>query len=344
MISDRDVAAEELRYLLQPVQHILDHPKMTNLFINGPGKATYNVGEGKKAIDLPFTYDDLEAIAIFAAAMNRKEVNKRNPVAEGLFPPNSRVHIIIPPAVPEGTISLSCRKHHQGTVTFDSLEAGGVFRKAKAAVREADFPLKRDMLQAYVAGNWRTFCSLTVQARLNVMLVGRGNSGKTHNLRGWLDEIDSQVRVALIEDSNEVIDLRLPDVLSLLFSRDGQGVANVTPGQLVEAALRMGVECIVLQEVRDALTAMAAKNILDSGHWLLSTTHAEDPEHAFQRIAGLVKEHPTGAMLDEAALLQSLRKNIQVVVYYGMQLDGSRCIEQVYWEPGQRALAQEAAD
>ena len=67
-------AAQNLRWLLRPIQHVLDDPNLTDLHIKGPGAATVDMGRGMVALPLPYSLADLEDIAVNAAALTGQDI------------------------------------------------------------------------------------------------------------------------------------------------------------------------------------------------------------------------------------------------------------------------------
>ena len=104
-----------------------------------------------------------------------------------------------------------------------------------------------------------------------------------------------------IEDMPELIGLPHPRG-DLFYSKGGQSVANTTAEDLVEAALRMGMDGLLNQELRDE-AAYAYLYALESGHWGMTTTHADSAGQARDRIRGLIKKHPAGRHLNDADVM-----------------------------------------
>ena len=100
---------------------------------------------------------------------------------------------------------------------------------------------------------------------------------------------------------------------------------------LVEAALRMGMDGLLNQELRDE-AAYAYLNVLASGHWGMTTTHADSAGQARDRIRGLIKKHPAGRHLADADVMTALYRAIDVVVHCARDGD-RRHIEQVLYDP-----------
>ena len=90
---DNACAAEtNLRWLLRPMEALLADPAMTDLYINGPGEGRCFVdrGHGMEKITLPYTFDDLEDIAINAAALTRQDIGEDVPLVSTRFPDGQR--------------------------------------------------------------------------------------------------------------------------------------------------------------------------------------------------------------------------------------------------------------
>ena len=203
---------------------------------------------------------------------------------------------------------------------------------ASAAGRHRSPPPQRErLLSLYQAGAWEAFLELAVAARLNIVFSGTVGSGKTHNLRAFTHAIPRGWRLVTIEDMPELVGLPHENVVNLFYSKGGQSIANVRAEDLVEAALRMGMDGLLCQELRDE-AAYAYLNVLESGHWGMTTTHADSAVQARDRIRGLIKKHPAGRHLSDADVMASLHRSIDVVVHCVRDGD-RRYVEQVLYDP-----------
>ena len=328
---DMAAAAEvNLRWLLQPIAGLLSDPAMTDLHVNGPGAAWVDRGRGMEAVALPFSMRDLEDIAINAAALTRQDIAEHMPLVSTRFPDGHRVQIVRPPAVADGQFAFSVRQPKAESWTPAQLAAGGVFAHAVGRRRPPARELGR-LAALYHAGDWQAFLELAVAARLNIVFSGTVGSGKTHNLRAFTHAVPHGWRLVTIEDMPELVGLPHANVVNLFYSKGGQSAARVSAEDLVEAALRMGMDGLLMQELRDE-AAYAYLSALESGHWGMTTTHADSAGQVRDRIRGLVKKHDAGRALSDADVMASLRRSIDVVVH--CVRDGPRrYIEQVLYEP-----------
>lgn len=96
----------------------------------------------------------------------------------------------------------------------------------------------------------------------------------------------------------------------------------------------MGMDGLLNQELRDE-AAYAYLSALESGHWGMTTTHADSADQVRDRIRGLIKKHPAGRHLNDADLTATLYRSIHVVAH--CVRDGNkRYIEQVLYDPEPR--------
>lgn len=300
-----EAAEGNLRWLLRSIQHVLDDPDLTDLHIRGPGSALVDCGRGMMPLDLPYSLDDLEDIAINAAALTGQDIAADVPIVSTRFPDGERVQIQRPPAVAEGRISFSIRKPKQQTWRPEQLD--------------------------YANPEWLGLLTRAVQHQRNIVFCGKVGSGKTHAMRAFTHAIPPGRRIVTIEDTPELINLPISNVESLYYSKGGQSVARTTAEDLVDAALRMGPDGILMQELRDE-AAYAYLSALESGHWGMTTTHADSAQEARHRVKGLVKRHAVGRALNDNDVTESLRRSIHVVVHC-VREGNRRYIEQVLCQP-----------
>jgi type IV secretion system protein VirB11 len=331
-MDNASAAETNLRWLLRPMEALLTDPAMTDLYINGPGAGRCFVdrGHGMEQISLPYTFDDLEDIAINAAALTRQDIGEDVPLVSTRFPDGQRVQIVRPPAVADGQLAFSIRQPRRESWTPADLERGGVFTNA-AGRHQPAAPERARLMALYQAGEWRAFLELAVAQRLNIVFSGTVGSGKTHNLKAFTHAVPRSWRLVTIEDMPELVGLPHANVVNLFYSKGGQSIASTRAEDLVEAALRMGMDGLLNQELRDE-AAYAYLQVLASGHWGMTTTHADSAGQARDRIRGLIKQHPAGRHLADADVMAALEHAIDVVVH--CVRDGEhRHIEQILYEP-----------
>lgn len=332
-----------LDYLLRPI-NALRGPGVEEICINGPGEAfVWSRGRFER-VPLEISAEEIEDIAIVAAAQRRWDVGESRPLL-GIDLPNGggRLQIVLHPCVDQARPSLTLRTIGADfEPTLEALDAGGLFSGKpveRGELTEAD----RELLALYRAGRWMPFFRAAVRARKTILLAGRTASGKTTLARALIGEVPLDERLITIEDSAEWEGLPHPNRVALFYNRESRDDSGVRPWNLVEAALRMRIGRLMLGEMRDGNAVMAFLRVLASGHdGGISTIHASDPEDALKTMRLMVKQTPAGSAQDGADIDATLRQRIDVIAHL-RRLPGEKPEISGVWfnlaEGGQHALA-----
>src|SRR3954467_10043679 len=176
------------------------------------------------------------SLATAAAAFTRQDIGPEHPIVSTTLPGGERCQIVMPPAVPAGTISLTIRKASGLAMTLDEFERRDLFRDVRASSDDLSRE-EQDLLTLRDAGRWRAFLELAVRARRNIIISGATGSGKTTLAKGLVACIPASERILTIEDTPE---LEIPHAnhVRLFSSKDGLGLARIGPRELLESALR----------------------------------------------------------------------------------------------------------
>lgn len=337
------IISRQLNWLLRPIQHLLDDPTVTDLHINGPepdGQTTtvfVKQGARRSEHTIRLTLAQLENIGDNAAALMRQDVAEDAPFCAAKLPQGQRVQIARPPAVPDGRYSMAIRRPNANTPTIQDLIAKGVFAATRSAehVRAHPLGVVAELLALKAAQKWPELIALAIKSGLNVVWAGKVGTGKTTNLRAFLEAVPLDWRLVTVEDMEEVINLQHRNVVNLLYPKGrGQGVSDHTAEDCIEAALRLDMDMLVNQELRDG-AAWAYLRALNSGHPGMTSCHAPSAEGAFRTIGLMVRQNENGRSLANEDLQATLRDLIDVVAYCETA-DGHRGVTQVYFDPEQR--------
>jgi type IV secretion system protein VirB11 len=319
-----------------PLRKYLDDVRVTELVINRPQEIGIErrggwTWESEPSLD----FKSLMALATAAAAYTSQDITRENPIVSTIFPTGERVQIIIPPVVPDETVSITVRKPSTVTMTMADFEAGGLFKQVRIA-RETLSPVEQELTALLQAGRHLDFFDRAVKTRLNILISGATGSGKTTLATGLIQLIPEQERLLTIEDTRELV-VPHKNVVHMLYSKDGQGTANVTAKHLLESALRMRPDRILLQELRDGTAFFYLRNV-NSGHpGSITTIHADSAELAFEQLTLLVKESEGGSDLSRADIRGLLKMLVDIVVQM-KKVDGEFRVTEIYYDPeGRRA-------
>ena len=145
-------------------------------------------------------------------------------------------------------------------------------------------------------------------------------------------------RLLTIEDARELV-VPHRNAVHLLYAKDGQGLAKVGAKQLLESALRMRPDRILLQELRDGAAFFYLRNV-NTGHpGSITTIHADSATLAFEQLTLLVKESEGGRDLARDDIRSLLHMLVDVVVQL-RRVDGRFRMTEVWYDPlRKRALA-----
>lgn len=323
-----------LRRYLEPLAPGLQTPGVTDLVVNAPGAYAIEVGAAWRWFEAPALSSSwLQTLARAAAAWSAQDIDETSPVCSTHLPDGERCQIVLPPAA--AAPSLTIRKPSAQRFDLAGLAAAGLFEEAGAA---GGGETARELTLLAQAKAWPDFLRQAVIGRRNILISGATGSGKTTLAQALTDLIPTEERLITIEDVRE---LRLThrNAVHLLYAKDGQGLAHTGPKQLLESALRMRPDRILLQELRDEAAYLYLRNV-NTGHpGSITTIHADSAELAFEQAVLLVKESAAGASLSRREILQLLHRLIDVVVQLRRSNGAHRLVEVWHGPSGRNPLA-----
>jgi type IV secretion system protein VirB11 len=328
--------ATVLQHYLAPLQRCLEPDDVTELVINRPGELALERTGGWEWRETPeLTEAWLATLAKAAAAYTAQDVTDETPICSTVLPRGERCQIVLPPAAER--VSLTLRKPSATTRDLEAFVRDGLFDDVAVAGPDLS-DAEAGLVRLRDAGDWPAFFRLAVASRRNILISGATGSGKTTFAKGLVQLIPTEERLLTIEDARE---LTVPhrNAVHLLYAKDGQGLAKVGAKQLLESALRMRPDRILLQELRDG-TAFFYLRTVNTGHpGSITTIHADSAVLAFEQLTLLVKESEGGRDLPRSEIGALLHILVDVVVQ--MRREGGRFrITEVWYDPlRKRALA-----
>lgn len=325
-----------LHHYLAPLVERMAPDDVTELVINRPGElAVERAGAWVWSAAPDLTPAWLLTLATAAAAYTAQDVTAETPICSTVLPQGERCQIVLPPAAEQ--ISFTLRKPAAIDLDLQALAQGGLFADV-VAYGEALSSAETQLLALREAGDWPGFLRLAVESRRNILISGATGSGKTTLARALVRLIPAHERLLTIEDARE---LTTPhrNAVHLLYAKDGQGLARVGPRQLLESALRMRPDRILLQELRDSAAFYYLRNV-NTGHpGSITTIHADSASLAFEQLTLLIKESDAGRELARDDIGQLLRLLVDVVVQT-RRVEGAFRVTEIWYEPlGKRRLA-----
>jgi type IV secretion system protein VirB11 len=310
---------------LAPVAEFLVRPDVTDLYVNRPGELWLQTASGTERHDVPgLDEPSLWRLARQIAASTDQGINREHPLLAATLPTGARVQVCAPPAT-RGHVVVAIRKHSMPDLRLSDYLASGAFAEIGSAARTRaadDAELKALLGQ----GRTLEFLAAAATMRKNIVISGGTGTGKTTFLNAVLKEVLPTERLVLIEDTAE-IQLYHQNAVGLLAVRGRLGEASVTPADLLEAALRLRPDRIIMGEVRGA-EAISWLRAVGTGHpGSITTVHANSPEGAIEQLALMSMSAKTE--LSRADIVDYIRATVDIIIQL-QQDEGRRLISEIH--------------
>ncbi len=284
---------------LGPLEPLLADPTVTEVMVNGPGRAYVERAGRLEPVVL-----ELDAAAIVhlverVVAPLGLRLDRSSPMVDARLADGSRLHAVIPPLAVDGPC-VTIRRFGARAIALEEFGVDGV-----AA----------------------TFLRWSVAAGWNLLVAGATSAGKTTLLNALSQTIPHDERIVTIEETAE-LRLAQPHVVRLeARPPNAEGAGGVGVRALVRAALRMRPDRLVVGEVRggEALDMLQALNTGHDGS--MSTLHANGPRDALARLETLVLLADSGLPL--GAVRAQVASSIDAVVFVARGSGGGRRVEAI---------------
>jgi type IV secretion system protein VirB11 len=315
--SDRPITDSSV-YLdayLKPFRRWLDRDTVTEIMVNRPGEVWIEDASdpGMKKIITPEISDQLvQRLAEQVARVSHQGINREHPLLGATLPDGARVQFCGPPAARKHW-TMAIRRHRRLDLPLDAYDTGPLKLRTAEPMPDA----KQEPI-AYLRE--------AIRQRRTILISGGTSTGKTTFLNAMLGEIPAQERVVLVEDTPE---LRLPgeNGVGLVAVKGELGEAKVSANELLQAALRLRPDRIVLGELRGA-ESVSFLRAINTGHpGSFSTIHANSLRGALEQLALMVMQ--TGIGLTRSDTIAYSASVIDVVVQLGRGADGKRGITEI---------------
>jgi len=261
---------ERILPFLRPIQDLLIDPDITEVMINAGGRRIFV--ERRGVVDpVPSRTVDEKLLTVAIKNIARTcgdEISEEEPILDARLEDGSRVAAMFPPCSVGGA-TLTIRRFARRYALEDLIDVGSIPIGAAALLRRA------------------------VACRQNVLISGGTGTGKTTLLNALAAMIPDSDRIALIEETSEIL-LEKPNYVRFE-ARKGRapfgGTAPLPPvtiADLLRATLRHRPDRIIVGEVRGA-EAFDLLQALNTGHLgSMTTIHSNSAEQALIRLAHCV--------------------------------------------------------
>lgn len=355
-VLDRDIV---VRSYLGPIKkHMLAHDA-TEVWINKPGELIIQLETGDVTVTEPLlSYAALEAFAQAVAVYSPQQqtVGSTTPLLSATLPDGERIQIVLPPAVESGLVSMSIRIPKSDIIPLQVYQDNGSFSKF-IWPRPANFdeaikqlsPDDRKLALLLASGDLLGFIIESVLAKKNTGVIGDTGSGKTTLMKSMCQHIPTEERLITVEDVRELMLPSHPNRVHLLYSKNAQGIAKVTPADLIGSLMRMSPKRALLAELRGS-EAWDFIKLLTTGHsGSITSWHAESCTLGFERFVFMVKENGEAATLGRDEIKHLVTLTMDVVIHMnrditydavGKRIGYERYVDEVYFDPWAKSSAR----
>jgi len=312
---------------LKPIRSFLADPNVSEISCNGPGGVFVErrgvSGMSFHAVDA-FTSENISVLAEQVAALSNQMINREHPLLSASLSGGERIQVVLPPCCEFGAFSI--RKKSANSFSLDDFNDSGAFSSIALGDVDGRDNVMQDLKLLFDKRRIKEMLQLAVLKQKNIIISGGTSSGKTTFFNAVASVIPAGDRLVTIEDTRE-LDLIQENQLNLLASKGGQGQANVSVNDLLEASLRLRPDRILVGELRgsEAYTFLRA---IQTGHpGSITTLHADTPRAAFNQLVLMITQ--AGLGLDRETIMGFLLSIVDVVIQ--MRRDGSeRRVSEVY--------------
>lgn len=317
-----------LETYLGPLKPLFAQEGVSEISINKPGEAWVEQRGDMYRHEIPeLDIDHLKGLGQLIAQSTEQKISEETPLLSATLPAGYRVQIVYPPACEPNTVAISIRKQTVLNLDLDKYEQLGAFEQTLSHEKEdVDSETLNKLLDAH---DIKAFLKEAVLRRKNLIISGGTSTGKTTFTNALLKEIPHAERLITVEDAREVF-LDQPNRVHLISSKGGQGRANVTTQDLIEACLRLRPDRIIVGELRGK-EAFSFLRAINTGHpGSISTLHADTPALAFEQLVLMVMQAGLGITRDQ--IYQYVRNVIDIIVQLKRGDKGKRYVSEVYFK------------
>ncbi|CAN5376326.1 ATPase, T2SS/T4P/T4SS family [soil metagenome] len=277
------------------LQPLIDDPELANIHVNGCDNVWLVYRDGTKIRGGPVADSDRELIEVLAAEARRlgRSEKRWDQVSWELhlqLPGGERLHAVM-----------------------------GLTGRPAVTIRRHDFTISRlkHLLDLGVVDHGLAeFLAAAVRAKLNLIVAGGTNTGKTTMLRCLLNEIPAEERVITVEDNLEIGLDRFTDLHPdhVCWERRGaniEGRGEATLADCVRATLRQNPDRVVVGEIRGVEVVDMLRAMSQGNDGSMSSIHADSSKGALVRLGMYTAE----AGLDEETSNKWIANAVDLIVH-----------------------------
>ncbi len=318
-----------LETYLIPLRKFFDQPNVSEISINVPGEVWVEIGGDMTCHEVPeFDLSHLKSLGRLVAQATEQKISEEMPLLSATLPDGYRIQVVFPPACEANTIAMSIRKQTIMNLDLEQYEAIGAFQNT--VVRKEPNAVDKRLRELLNAGAVKDFIREAILAKKNMIISGGTSTGKTTFLNAALKVVPPTERIITCEDAREIMIPHIPNRVHLMASKGGQGRAQVTMQDLIEACLRLRPDRLMLGELRgkEAFSFLRAVNTGHPGSF--STLHADTPELAIEQLILMIMQAGLGVTREQ--IKGYVENVINVIIQLKRGKRGMRYVSEIYFK------------
>lgn len=321
------------QYEILGISPFLKDPDVTEICINKPGEVFLETSKGWKKVEVESLNFD-RARQFCTAVVNESNTGQRitesEPMVSLTFPTGQRAQFVIPPACDAGKVSITVRLPSKHTKSLSQYSSDGFFNQIVDLNNQLS-DHDKELLDLKNGKCYEMFFKKAVEYKKNIVVSGATGSGKTTFMKALVNHIPLHERLISIEDARELF-IPHQNVVHLLYSKGGQGSANVSAKSCMESCLRMKPDRIILAELRGDESFYFIRNCASGHPGSITSCHAGSTIQTWDQLALMVKASQEGSGLEFDVIMKLLKQTIDIIVHI-KAYSGSRYITGIDFNP-----------
>src|SRR3954453_20721204 len=309
-VLDQDAVIEELVARVSgfgALQRYLDDASVEEIWINDPSRVFVARSGRHELTSTILSSAQVQELVERMLKSSGRRIDVSQPFVDAMLPDGHRLHVVLE-GISRGFSAVNIRKFVVRASRLPDLVSLGSLTEQAAA-----------------------FLDASVQARLNIVVAGGTQAGKTTMLNCLAASIPGRERVVSVE---EVLELRFshPDWVAMQTRQRGlEGTGEIKLRDLVKESLRMRPSRVIVGEVRaeECLDLLLA---LNAGLPGMASLHANSAREALVKMCTLPLL--AGENISARFVVPTVAASVDLVVHLGIDHHGVRRVLEIVSVPG----------
>jgi len=284
--------------ILELLNPLLEDPDIMEIMIDGPERVTFEKQGKIEDTDIRFkSNDEVRALIEETLNMAGHQLEEGKTTYDVRLSDNSRMVAILSPTAINGH-SVIFRKWMTRQLTWEKLIGFGS-----------------------VTAEFQEWIRSALNAKVNILVAGGTNSGKTTIANRIAELIPHEHRIIVVEDAHFY---QFTHPRATFF--EANEASNTSYTDLLTTASRMRPDWIMVGELEGA-EAMRTLQLFSTGHAGITTMHATSAENALTRLESMCLMANLGLGMDD--IRQFITSAVRLIVYQERLPNGKRKVIQV---------------